>query len=91
MNISRGFHVACPSEFAGTISSSDEQEVTMVSTVIDGLVVRIPDGTTILRAAQQLGIHVPTLCYHDELRPYAGCRFCVVEITQAGSVRHMSS
>jgi glycine cleavage system H lipoate-binding protein/ferredoxin len=91
MNISRGLNVIYLTESATTVSSSDEQEVTMVSLVIDGLVARVPDGTTILKAAQQLGIYIPTLCYHEDLRPYAGCRFCVVEITQVGSVRHMSS
>ncbi len=63
----------------------------MVSVVIDGLVARVPQGTTILKAAQDLGLQIPTLCYHPDLRPYAGCRFCVVEITYNGNIRYMSS
>ncbi len=63
----------------------------MISLVINGLAARVSEETTILEAARQLGVFIPTLCYHEDLRPYAGCRFCVVEITQNGRTRHMSS
>jgi len=41
--------------------------------------IEVEEGTTILQAAKQLDIHIPTLCYHPVLEPYAACRVCVVE------------
>lgn len=38
------------------------------------------EGTTILEAARQNGIDIPTLCYHPRLKPMGHCRVCVVEI-----------
>ncbi len=40
----------------------------------------VPMGTTILEACQQTGIHVPTLCHHDDLCVAGVCRICVVEV-----------
>ena len=37
-------------------------------------------GTTVLEAALAAGIYIPTLCYYPDLKPYGGCRVCVVEI-----------
>ena len=56
----------------------------MVTLTIDGQQVQVEEGTTVLEAAQQLGIEIPTLCYHKALTPYGACRLCVVEITQNG-------
>ncbi|MBN2243368.1 MAG: NAD(P)H-dependent oxidoreductase subunit E [Acidobacteria bacterium] len=47
---------------------------------IDGMEVSAGKGTTILEAAQKAGIHIPTLCYHPNLRPTGSCRVCVVEV-----------
>lgn len=52
----------------------------MVSLTIDGKTVEVPEGTTVLRAAEKAGIHIPTLCDHPELTPYGGCRLCLVEV-----------
>lgn len=41
------------------------------------------EGTTVLRAAEQVGIVIPTLCDHPDLHPYGGCRLCVVEVQGA--------
>lgn len=38
------------------------------------------DGMTILEAAQENGIDIPTLCYHERLTPIGACRLCVVEV-----------
>jgi NADH dehydrogenase/NADH:ubiquinone oxidoreductase subunit G len=38
-----------------------------VNLTIDGLQVSVDEGTTILEAARQLNIHIPTLCYHEDL------------------------
>jgi len=47
---------------------------------IDGNPIEVPLGTTILEAAQQLGIRIPTFCYHEDLCLAGVCRICVVEI-----------
>jgi iron-only hydrogenase group A len=47
---------------------------------IDGHPITVPLGTTILEAARQLGIRVPTLCYHEDLCLAGVCRICVVEV-----------
>jgi len=40
----------------------------------------VPDGITILEAAQRNGVHIPTLCHHPALTNWGGCRMCVVEV-----------
>jgi predicted molibdopterin-dependent oxidoreductase YjgC len=50
---------------------------------IDGQSVTVPSGTTILKAAQQIGIVIPTICYHDYTTSNALCRLCVVEVQGA--------
>jgi len=52
----------------------------MVKLYIDGETVEVPPGTMILDAAKKLDIHIPTLCYHEDLPPTASCGVCVVEI-----------
>jgi len=52
----------------------------MVKLYIDGKEVEVPQGTTILEAAKKLGIYIPTLCYHPDLRPTGACGICVVEV-----------
>lgn len=47
---------------------------------IDGQPVTVPAGTTVLKAAEQIGIHIPTICYHDYCTANALCRLCVVEM-----------
>jgi NADH dehydrogenase/NADH:ubiquinone oxidoreductase subunit G len=51
-----------------------------VTLTIDGQNVTVPEGTTILKAAQALGLNLPTICYHDHCTPNALCRTCVVEV-----------
>jgi NADP-reducing hydrogenase subunit HndD len=50
---------------------------------IDGLQVTVDEGTTILKAARQLDIHIPTLCYHEDLCVAGNCRVCLVEVAGA--------
>lgn len=52
----------------------------MCNLTIDGQTVTVPEGTTILEAARQVGIHIPTLCYLKEISNIASCRVCVVEV-----------
>ena len=51
-----------------------------VTASIDGITVTVPEGTTILAAAQKAGIKIPTLCHHPDLNLRATCRVCVVEV-----------
>jgi len=50
-----------------------------VNLTIDGLQISVDEGTTILEAARQLNIHIPTLCYHEDLCVAGNCRVCIVE------------
>ena len=52
----------------------------VIQLTIDDIEVDVEKGTTVLEAAQQAGVYVPTLCYHPDLQPYGGCRLCIVEI-----------
>ena len=54
---------------------------------IDGKEVRAKEGMTVLEAARGAGISIPTLCYHDKLEPFGGCRLCIVELESRGSTR----
>src|ERR1700722_12913810 len=47
---------------------------------IDGRVVAVAEGTSVIRAAAEAGIHVPKLCATDSLEPFGSCRLCLVEI-----------
>src|SRR5215216_2136847 len=52
----------------------------MVQITINGKQIEIPEGTTVLRAAEMADIYIPRLCDHKELTPYGGCRLCIVEV-----------
>ncbi len=49
---------------------------------INGQLIEIKEGETILQAAQRLGIKIPTLCYEEGLHPEGGCRLCLVQTNQ---------
>ena len=51
---------------------------------IDGKEVQAAEGMTVLEAAQSAGISIPTLCHHEKLAPFGGCRLCIVEIAVHG-------
>ncbi|MGE5259175.1 MAG: molybdopterin-dependent oxidoreductase [Hyphomicrobiales bacterium] len=51
-----------------------------VQLTIDGRLVQADPGTTILLAARENGISIPTLCYSELLRPLEGCRICIVRV-----------
>ncbi len=62
------------------IGDDAERIGSLITLTIDGVQVKVPLGTTILEAASQIGIRIPTLCYHDDLCVAGVCRICVVEI-----------
>ncbi len=51
-----------------------------VSVTINDEEVKVPLGTTILDACRQAGVHIPTLCHHDDLCIAGVCRVCLVEV-----------
>jgi len=51
-----------------------------IKLTIDSQEVKARAGMTVLEAAQSAGIYIPTLCADDDLKPYGGCRLCIVEI-----------
>ncbi len=52
----------------------------LIKIYIDNQQVEVPEGSTILDAAKKLKIHIPTLCYHEDLCIAGNCRVCVVEV-----------
>lgn len=59
--------------------------MTEIRMKIDGKEVRASGGMTVLEAARSAGVSIPTLCHHDQLQPYGGCRLCIVEVqTESG-------
>ena len=54
--------------------------VDLVSVTIDGFELRVPKGTLIIRAAEQLGVQIPRFCDHPLLDPIGACRQCLVEV-----------
>lgn len=52
----------------------------MVNCTIDGKQISVPERTTILQAALNAGIRIPTLCFLEEINEIAACRVCVVEV-----------
>lgn len=59
----------------------------MVNLTIDGKSIQVPEGTTVLQASQSAGIHIPTLCHHSALKPFGGCRLCLVEVEGARTLQ----
>lgn len=52
----------------------------IVTLKVDGQKVQAEKGTPIIKIAERLGIHIPTLCYHELIKPHSSCRVCVVEL-----------
>ncbi len=52
----------------------------MPSLTIDGREVNVPDGTTVIQAAETLGVFIPRYCYHPGLSIAGNCRICLVDV-----------
>ena len=61
----------------------------MVNVIINNIAVRVPEGTTIMEAAAQAGITIPSLCYLKDINEIGACRVCCVEVE--GESRLVSS
>jgi formate dehydrogenase major subunit len=66
-----------PDRDFGTPAAKSKQMVTLT---IDGFDVTVPEGTSIMRAAAEIGIPVPKLCATDSVDAFGSCRLCLVEI-----------
>jgi len=51
-----------------------------VEAKINGILLRVPEGTTILEASRQVQVKIPVLCKHPDLPPEASCGLCIVKI-----------
>ena len=58
---------------------------------IDGKEVSAKEGTTVLEAARSAGISIPTLCHHEKLEPFGGCRLCIVKVNVGNWSKHVVS
>lgn len=56
----------------------------MKKLIIDGIETEPNPERTVLEVAKELGIYIPTLCYHKSLTPYGACRICTVEVIWKG-------
>ena len=61
----------------GTPKSKSEKMVTLT---IDGRSVTVPEGTSIMRAAMDVGTEIPKLCATDSIKAFGSCRLCLVEV-----------
>ncbi len=61
----------------GTPASTSTEMVTLT---IDGAIVRVASGTSVMRAAMDMGTQIPKLCATDTLNAFGSCRLCLVEI-----------
>jgi NADH dehydrogenase/NADH:ubiquinone oxidoreductase subunit G len=58
---------------------------------MNGLEVKVEEGSTLLDAAKFYGLEIPTLCHHEGLTEFGGCRLCVVEIGEGLKSKLVSS
>jgi len=63
----------------------------MIELILNGLKVQAEEGWTLLETAKFYGLEIPTLCYHEGLTPYGGCRLCLVEIGEPGRSKLVTS
>lgn len=62
-----------------------------VTLIINDKEIKAKEGMTILEAAQNVEIDIPTLCHHEKLAPYGACRLCTVEIIRGKWTRLVAS
>jgi NADH-quinone oxidoreductase subunit G len=71
---------ASTSTSTAILAGSGDVPEGFVTCTVDGVVVSVPKGTLIIRAAELLGVAVPRFCDHPLLDPVANCRMCLIEI-----------
>src|SRR3954468_5385832 len=55
----------------------------MLKIEVDGQLIEVPHGSTVMDATKKLGVYVPHFCYHPKLSIAANCRMCLVEVEKA--------
>jgi NADH-quinone oxidoreductase subunit G len=65
---------------AGETAQAAAAPENLLTVTVDGFEVRVPKGTLIIRAAEQLGVQIPRFCDHPLLDPIGACRQCLVEV-----------
>jgi NADH dehydrogenase/NADH:ubiquinone oxidoreductase subunit G len=63
----------------------------MISFKMNRRTLKVEEGTTVLEAARDAGIYIPTLCYHPALESVGACRLCIVEMTSRGRTGHVAA
>ncbi len=63
----------------------------MISITINDQNFEVPENLTVLEAARERNIYIPTLCYHEALLPVGACRLCIVEVELNGRTRTAAS
>jgi len=63
----------------------------MVKLTINGRKIQAEEGTTILYAARDNNIFIPTLCENEAVSPYGACRICIAEITEGSKSKLVTS
>ncbi len=56
----------------------------MIDFELDGKPLSVPEGTTIIEAADDAGVYIPRFCYHKKLSIAANCRMCLIEVEKMG-------
>jgi len=75
----------------GTTQIEEARSSSRLVMALNGREGEVDEGTTILDAARQAGISIPTLCQYRGLSPYGACRICLVEIETPGGPRQVAS
>lgn len=63
----------------------------MINCKINGIAVSVPKGTTVLSAARQAGVEIPTLCFMKDKNEIGACRICVVEVNEGRGFRMVTA
>ncbi len=58
----------------------------MINLKINNRSLEVPSGTSVLNAARQLGIEIPTMCYHEGFTNHPSCMLCLVKDTKSGKL-----
>ncbi len=62
------------------MGTPERRSTKMVTLTVDGFAVTVPEGTSIMRASNTLGIQIPKLCATDNMEAWGSCRLCAVEV-----------
>src|SRR5208337_4027953 len=65
--------------------------MSLINLTINDRLLEVPEGTTVLEAARKIGVSIPTLCHYEPIKPYGGCRLCLVEVTQGNRTQLTAS